>query len=158
MGESKVGRVFGRHLEYNKEVLSNRIIFQRKTRKARRVRYTEVIMTHTPHVQSRASYILLRDSLLKQDETYKKCQDWIVWARIKRKIIKKNQVTNDGIIKCEYCGKTLNPEFENHRDSITIDHIIPVSKGGSYFDEDNLAVVCGTCNVQKGNKIIKECE
>ena len=48
---------------------------------------------------------------------------------------------------CTYCGATEG-DFE-------IDHIIPVSKGGS--DElENLTVACKPCNRSKGNKTIEE--
>jgi hypothetical protein len=47
--------------------------------------------------------------------------------------------------KCQYCGAT------NH---LTIDHIIPRSKGGdnSWF---NLVVCCSHCNTKKGNKLLE---
>jgi hypothetical protein len=47
--------------------------------------------------------------------------------------------------KCQYCGSTKN---------LTIDHIIPRSKGGgdSWF---NLVVACSTCNTKKGDKLLE---
>ena len=47
---------------------------------------------------------------------------------------------------CYYCGAQLNPWA-----NFVIDHIRPVSKGGS--DEiENLAPVCKSCNARKGNR------
>lgn len=46
--------------------------------------------------------------------------------------------------KCRNCGTTNN---------LTIDHIIPRSKGGTSRYE-NLQVLCGKCNVKKADKIM----
>jgi 5-methylcytosine-specific restriction endonuclease McrA len=45
---------------------------------------------------------------------------------------------------CYYCGIVLS------RKTATIDHIVPLSKGGS-FALDNLALCCKPCNQSKGN-------
>lgn len=45
--------------------------------------------------------------------------------------------------KCAFCGSVKK---------LTIDHIIPKSKGGSGRYK-NLQVLCKDCNVNKGNKV-----
>jgi len=47
---------------------------------------------------------------------------------------------------CPYCNKNK---------SVSIDHMIPLSKGGTN-DIDNLLPVCVSCNSQKRDKTIKE--
>lgn len=47
---------------------------------------------------------------------------------------------------CAYCSKPLS--FR----SATMDHVIPISKGGSNWPE-NLVPACGTCNKSKGNRL-----
>ena len=48
--------------------------------------------------------------------------------------------------KCQYCGATR---------SLTIDHVIPRSKGGE-DTWDNLVVACASCNVKKGDKLLEQ--
>lgn len=47
--------------------------------------------------------------------------------------------------KCQYCGSTKN---------LTIDHIIPRSKGGGNTWE-NLVTACHSCNTHKGDKLLE---
>lgn len=47
--------------------------------------------------------------------------------------------------KCQYCGSTRH---------LTIDHVIPKSKGGSE-DWSNLVVACSQCNTKKGDKLLE---
>ena len=48
--------------------------------------------------------------------------------------------------KCQYCGSTK---------SLTIDHIIPRSRGGEDTWE-NLVVACMPCNTRKSDKLLEE--
>ncbi len=48
--------------------------------------------------------------------------------------------------KCQYCGSTKQ---------LTIDHIIPRSRGGEDTWE-NLVVACMPCNTRKGDKFLEE--
>lgn len=45
--------------------------------------------------------------------------------------------------KCNHCGAV---------DKLEVDHIIPLSKGGRH-DEDNMQILCKTCNLKKRNHI-----
>ena len=49
--------------------------------------------------------------------------------------------------KCARCGKPLKTS------DMTVEHIIPLSKGGTYRDE-NLVALCLTCNQKKGSEIL----
>lgn len=50
--------------------------------------------------------------------------------------------------RCAYCG-------EDCSDNPTIDHLIPISKGGGN-NLGNMVISCITCNQEKGDKIIDE--
>lgn len=50
--------------------------------------------------------------------------------------------------QCQSCGK------QQVETSLTIDHIIPLSRGGSN-DISNLQTLCFSCNRKKSNKIDK---
>jgi 5-methylcytosine-specific restriction endonuclease McrA len=57
---------------------------------------------------------------------------------------KQNVFLRDGY-KCQYCGIDVN------RRTATLDHLIPVSKGGKSV-WDNAVCACSKCNSHKGNK------
>jgi hypothetical protein len=73
--------------------------------------------------------------------------------------------------KCHYCGieTCLSSEIPKKAKStaerrmmhamearrITIDHVIPISKGGKEFDVDNMVIACLKCNRQKGARFPK---
>ena len=64
-----------------------------------------------------------------------------------------------GYIKCHYCPKdNLVIEYEGMKVPLdklaTIDHVVPMSRGGAAFDEKNVVPCCNKCNQKKGNKIL----
>ena len=60
----------------------------------------------------------------------------------KRKITRRAVFARDGW-ECQYCGS---------RSSLTVDHVIPRSKGGSSSWE-NIVASCAPCNRRKGDKL-----
>jgi 5-methylcytosine-specific restriction endonuclease McrA len=61
-------------------------------------------------------------------------------------VLSRRNVMRRDDFTCQYCGK---------KSSLTIDHIIPKSRGGKDIWE-NLTTACDTCNVHKGNRTPKE--
>jgi 5-methylcytosine-specific restriction endonuclease McrA len=49
--------------------------------------------------------------------------------------------------KCQYCG--------NERSSLTVDHVIPRSKGGP-SSWDNIVTCCAPCNRRKGDRLPRQ--
>ena len=57
----------------------------------------------------------------------------------------------DGYV-CYGCGrKCLKSAPNNHPLQATIDHVIPLSKGGTH-EYANVRTMCRQCNVSKGNR------
>lgn len=58
---------------------------------------------------------------------------------------------------CGICGHPVDLSLKSpHPMSPTIDHIIPIAKGGHPSDIDNLQLAHWTCNRQKSDKIFKQ--
>lgn len=56
---------------------------------------------------------------------------------------------------CGICGKPVDKSLKYpHPLSKTVDHIIPVSKGGHPSDINNLQLAHWTCNRQKSDRLI----
>lgn len=62
------------------------------------------------------------------------------------KFTRKNVYLRDNY-QCQYCGDLF------HYHELTIDHVIPKSKGGRLTWENSVSA-CGPCNVKKGDKLL----
>jgi 5-methylcytosine-specific restriction endonuclease McrA len=68
-------------------------------------------------------------------------------ARIRRWLI----ATQD---HCALCGKPIDKTLKTpHPMSAEVDEIIPISKGGSPTDRDNVQLTHRVCNQRKSNKV-----
>ena len=92
--------------------------------------------------------------------------DWIVsspsWeTRVPAVLMIKDYIRTNRAPKCNKYNVTLRDEYScqycstqlTHND-VTMDHVIPVSKGGKTA-WDNIVASCMPCNSAKGNKLIK---
>lgn len=64
------------------------------------------------------------------------------------KFSRRNIYLRDGHT-CQYCGKVPK------KDEVTIDHVIPRSRGGKTTWE-NVVLACVRCNMKKGSKMLQE--
>ncbi|MBA2523472.1 MAG: HNH endonuclease [Solirubrobacterales bacterium] len=64
----------------------------------------------------------------------------------RRKITRKAVLARDAWT-CQYCG--------SERGGLTVDHVIPRSRGGESVWE-NIVAACATCNRRKGNRLPRE--
>ena len=107
------------------------------------------VIVDDPIISTHAAAVLLSQ----------KYKDWEIeeWITIKREFLRKSK-EREGDLVCHYCDKTgLNMEPDPTGKKLgklaTIDHVIPISKGGSRTDEKNFVVACWSCNHKKGNNV-----
>ncbi|CAH2034268.1 unnamed protein product [Thlaspi arvense] len=65
--------------------------------------------------------------------------------RVKNSLSRKNILLRDDYT-CQYCSA---------RENLTIDHVIPISRGGNWTWQ-NLVAACSRCNSKKGQKTVEE--
>jgi hypothetical protein len=51
---------------------------------------------------------------------------------------------------CQYCGKSLPAS------QLSVDHVVPTSRGGSGCSWENQVIACRRCNGRKGNRLLSE--
>jgi len=66
---------------------------------------------------------------------------------LRRKIARKQR------FQCAYCGIAQGAYRKGKRIKTCVDHVIPLSKGGSPLEESNLALACYDCNQAKSDQL-----
>ena len=135
--EANVGRVI--HTDEIAEVAGIRD-YQRRIRELRNEEGMQ-IRTYKDRIDLKPDEYLLeslhRDPVVARD----------VSARLRMEILERNGFT------CQLCGRTggdPDPVDTDKRVILVIDHIKPISQGGSN-DRDNLRVLCTACNGARSN-------
>src|SRR5271154_5173579 len=85
------------------------------------------VLVREPHVQSLAALVLLTKKLAPRPTRYR---DWLKYRKwyIRQYLRTHKQLT------CHYCGKgPLKKQSYSDNDLATLDHVKPISKGGSKF-------------------------
>lgn len=59
------------------------------------------------------------------------------WTKVRASVLARDGYT------CAYCGSV---------EANTVDHVVPLSKGGEPFNLDNLVACCSRCNSKKRDK------
>lgn len=146
----------GASLDYKSIFINDIQYFLTETRSGK-VKYVHKFLTQIPSIKSRAAYLLLKDKLRAQDETYKSIHGIrFKWLKFRKNfLIQHKQIHNSFI--CGYCGRPDLYEAERKSDDwqVTLDHIIPLSKGGQMFDISNLIISCTLCNRIKDSDSLK---
>lgn len=72
--------------------------------------------------------------------------------QIPRRMLRANRrnllLRDDGT--CQYCGKTM-PSAQ-----LSVDHVVPTSRGGASNSWENQVIACRRCNGRKGNRLLSE--
>lgn len=112
---------------------------------ARLIKYPIIINESFEIIEPSASRQFTDEELVKFGKIPKSFTD--ERKQISRSI--KTAIYNKAGGRCQICGAPLT--FEE----ATIDHILPISRGGKN-EEDNYAVVCSACNTRKSNNTQEE--
>jgi hypothetical protein len=97
-------------------------------------KYAQIIADSSGMGKKNYGFVISRFKKLRDGE--------ISWSTAIREYIKEREVANE----CIYCGS---------HDKLTLDHIIPTSRGGTNLPE-NAIWVCQKCNSSKGSKRLYE--
>lgn len=112
----------------------------------------ERVLTKVPDVKSRAALVLLHEKYLRQLRNYP--PKWRIWLTFRNRFL--NRKLKKESLTCFYCGEKKlksNNKVVCPNKQATVDHVMPLSKGGKRFDEKNLVVSCRICNERKADKI-----
>jgi 5-methylcytosine-specific restriction endonuclease McrA len=108
----------------------------------------QAVFVKDPHVGSLAARVLLAVRLRRQE-----LDEWFSFRASFMRRVKKEK----GSLRCHYCGKDGLVEDVAHAPGLgssvlaTIDHVVPVSKGGPLKAVSNLVVACYPCNQRKAD-------
>lgn len=112
------------------------------------------IFVKDPHPYSQASLIKLqREYRLLDIDCWNYNKDW-------RRNFLYTKMDKDGKLVCAYCGKR-NLQIKvigkcNQHMLATVDHVRPLSKGGSKYNINNFKVCCPDCNLLKDDRTLEE--
>lgn len=124
-------------------------------------RYNTNIYFEIDNPKTLASLLMLNKFYHDQDESDPNS----IASRMRKIGFSRNYLTEiqrrDGSLTCTYCNKpNLKIELEGMRVrnyiKATIDHIVPLSKGGLFFDYNNINVCCGQCNSKKDSMDLED--
>ena len=107
-----------------------------------------VVLVKEPHVGSLAARVLLATRLRRQELDE--------WFGFRAKFLRRKK-DECGDLRCHYCGKSGLVEDAAHAPTLgsaflaTIDHVVPLSRGGAVRAETNLVVACYPCNQRKAD-------
>lgn len=109
----------------------------------------QIVMVAEPHVNSMAALVLL-------GRGYRKAE-MAEWFDFRNELLDEAE-KRDGRLACHYCGRDdlireLPDYVKKAANLATIDHVVPVSKGGKKFEKSNCVVACYGCNQRKADKM-----
>ena len=156
--DKRIRSAMGADFDYKVEYINTIQYFIFHTRTGK-VAYVHKFLICNPSSKSRAAYLLLRNKLRAQDDTWKNIRGVKhKWLKFREEFLRQHKKVHNSFV-CEYCGR---PDLHNSKFNndwlVTLDHIMPLSKGGEMFERSNLAVCCNLCNKVKKAFSLKEFE
>jgi len=116
--------------------------------------HRHIVIPDEPHLQSYAAAVLIRNQYMLLDPEANPQINWKIFKRRRRQVLKEH-FAKYGKYICAYCKRDdLTNEVKQHDPRrVTIDHIVPLSRGGSLTSKKNMAICCSKCNNDKGNSL-----
>lgn len=148
----KIRSSMGTRFDYKEEYINMIQYFNYTTRTGKPAYSFKFLTPFTEtSVKSRAAYLLLRHKLRCQDETYKTVvRGRYKWLKFREKFLRDYKQIHGSFV-CKFCGRPDLRDAKKQCDDyqVTLDHIIPRSKGGEMYETTNLAICCYLCNKLK---------
>ena len=112
-----------------------------------RSKHRHNVLVKEPYVESYAALVLLKRyyySIVKPE--------WLVWLEFRTNHL--TIIQNTCELRCHYCNKGPLIIDANNKNPLvaTLDHVIPIAKGGEVYNTTNLVVSCYPCNQKKADK------
>lgn len=107
---------------------------------------SQIVYVQNPQVSSPAALVLLSRMYSAVDKSF---YTTARMHRIRTRWMKSLMKSPDekGGLTCAICGKKgLLPFTSNSGKLATLDHIVSISNGGSWYDTNNFQVACRRCN------------
>lgn len=115
---------------------------------------TERVLVASPHPSSRAALMLLQLELSERC-SHRRASDFRVWLSFRKRYMR-DALRRSRVLSCHYC-RTSPLKVNNHntkpRQRATIDHLVPLARGGGRYDPRNLVVACDRCNNKKADSL-----
>lgn len=103
-----------------------------------------------------ANAVLLREYYQDHDIDFEEDRDWRYYFIVRRHFLRKQKRIH-GKWECHYCQteiqemQTRNKKYQKKgKRALTVDHVVPLDKGGLKLDTSNMVVCCSKCNNKKG--------
>ena len=120
-------------------------------------KHYHVIFDWDGNPKSYSAAVLLRNYYREHDIEFKEGDDWRYYFIVRRHFLRKRKRENNGKWICHYCGRPItkiqerNKIYQKNRwNMITVDHKVPLDKGGDLLSTSNMLECCVKCNSQKG--------
>lgn len=119
-----------------------------------RTLHAHVVAEDDPHPKSYAAAVLLREQLFNLDPSL----HWKEKVGLSRRLVRQ-AIAAEPELSCMYCGNRVyrrQAQGKKKRQWASLEHIVPVSRGGHPSDRANLGISCEPCNNEKADMMPEE--
>lgn len=121
-------------------------------------KHYHIVFDYDENPKSYSSAVLLRNYYREHDIEFRESDDWRYYFIVRRHFLRKKKKEHNGVWICHYCERpitkiqTRNKIYQKNRwNLITVDHKVPLDKGGDLLATSNMLECCVRCNEKKDN-------